>query len=236
MSVFTHNPARSDVSETPSAGTTHPAPRGWAVAGVVAGLAGLASVVLSGMVDPVYREDLRGDAQGMTDALGGKVGILLGFHTATMVAAVALLVFGIGLHRRLAARATGSLAPGLAAGGLVGTAVVLVLGAGLDTEFISGVMQPGLVQPSAAVFYNHWVGTIPWCWVLAGLAGTALHTAARGGTVPRWLGRFGLVAGGLVLLLGVSPLQYMAGFVAPVLVVGAALGFLVGDRAFRTAR
>ncbi len=237
MSVTTRNLVRSDLTEAPDPGPTHPpASRGWALAGVAAGVAGAASIVLSGMVDAVYRDDLRGDAQGVTDALGEQTGILLGFHTATMVAAVALLVFGVGLSRRLAVRGSGSLAPGLAAAGLTGTAVVLVLGSGLDTEVIFGLLEPGLVEPSVGVLFNHWIGTVPWCWALAGLAGTALWTAARSGDVPRWLGRFGLVAGGLVLLLGVSPLQYMAGFVGPVLVLVTSLGFLVGDRAYRSGR
>lgn len=237
MSVSTHNPVRSDVLDISDTATpARPAPRGWAAAGVVAGVAGAASIVLSGFVDAIYRDDLRGDAQGITDALSEKTGVLFGFHTATMVAAVALLVFGVGLYRRLATRGSDSLAPGLAASGLAGTAVVLVLGSGLDTEFVYGFLEPGLVEPSAGVFFNHWVGTIPWCWALAGFAGTALWTAARSGDVPRWMGRFGLVVGGLVLLLGVSPLQYMAGFVGPVLVLVTALGFLVGDRASRTGR
>ena len=45
--------------------------------------------------------------------------------------------------------------------------------------------------------FNHWIGTIPWLWTLAGLAGLALFAAYRRGGVPRWIGLVGLVLGGL---------------------------------------
>lgn len=86
-----------------------------------------------------------------------------------------------------------------------------------------------------ATFFGHWVGTIPWCWGLVGLSGVALYGAARGGAVPRWLGLVGLLGGGLTLLLGISPLQYMAGMVAPLGLIVIALGFLFGDKAYRGA-
>ena len=42
--------------------------------------------------------------------------------------------------------------------------------------------------------------------------------------------RVGALLGGLTLLVGISPLQYMAGFTGPVLVLVMALGFAFGDR------
>jgi len=44
------------------------------------------------------------------------------------------------------------------------------------------------------------------------------------------------VLGGITLLFGLSPLQYMAGFTGPVLVLVVGLGFGFGDRRFRTGR
>ena len=41
--------------------------------------------------------------------------------------------------------------------------------------------------------------------------------------------------GGLALLLGISPLEYMAGPVAALWLVVTSVGFLVGDRAHRSA-
>ena len=88
------------------------------------------------------------------------------------------------------------------------------MGTGLDTEFISSLVHGGtddqIVDPANAALFNHWLGTIPWVWVLAGLAGTSIYAAYRQGGLPRWIGRVGLVLGGLTLVVGISPLQYLA--------------------------
>lgn len=52
----------------------------------------------------------------------------------------------------------------------------------------------------------------------------------RHGAAPRWIGVVSLLLGGLTLLVGISPLQYMAGFVGPLWLTVAALGFALGDR------
>jgi hypothetical protein len=83
--------------------------------------------------------------------------------------------------------------------------------------------------------YNHWIGTIPWLWVLAGLSGLALHVAGRRGVAPRWIGRVGLVLGGLTVLLGVSPLEYMSGVTGALMVLVTAIGFTAGDRQHHNA-
>jgi hypothetical protein len=55
--------------------------------------------------------------------------------------------------------------------------------------------------------------------------------------VPRWLGVVGLVLGGLTVLLGVSPLEYMSGVTGVLWMLLTAVGFMAGDRAYRgTAR
>ena len=61
--------------------------------------------------------------------------------------------------------------------GLLGTSVVQIIGTGLDTEFIVGVASPEVTTPSAAVMYNHWIGTIPWNLVLVGLSGLGLSAS-----------------------------------------------------------
>jgi hypothetical protein len=91
------------------------------------------------------------------------------------------------------------------------------------------------VPDSTASFYNNWIGTIPWVWVLAGLAGVAVYATSRLSVVPRWIGRVGLIMGGLAMLLGISPLEYMAGPIAALWLVVTSLGFLLGDRAHRSA-
>ncbi|MBA2955987.1 hypothetical protein GON03_16740 [Nocardioides sp. MAH-18] len=199
-----------------------------------AGLAGIGTIVTSGMIDAVYQEKLFGDPEAMADRLADKTGVMFAFHSVTVLSAVLMVVFAAGLFRRLR---TGlgelSIAPLIAFGGLLGTSVVSVLGSGLDTEFVLGIPEDDMIEPVNAVMYNHWVGTIPWCWVLAGLAGLALFTAYRAGAVPRWIGLVGLVLGGLTVLLGITPVQYMAGMTGPLMVLVTAAGFRFGDRAQR---
>jgi hypothetical protein len=226
------NPVRSDVTDLPSSARTS---RTWALAGIGAGLAGIGTIVTSGMIDAVYQEDLFGDPQGMADRLADKVPVMVAFHLFTVIGAVLMVVFAAGLFRRLRdGLGDGALAPLVAFGGLLATSVVSVLGSGLDTEFIFGVgSDKQMIEPVNAVMFNHWTGTIPWCWVLAGLAGVALFTAYRAGAVPRWIGITGLVLGGITLVAGISPAQYMAGMTGPLLVLVAAAGFRFGDRAHR---
>ena len=156
-----------------------------------------------------------------------------------MLGVVLLVVFAAGLRRRLAdQRPSRSLLPDVAAAGLGLVAVAGLMGSGLTTEFVFGVSDPeaGLV-PEAAVVFGHWVGTIPWLWVGAGLAGTCVAVAAlRHGAASRWLGWVGAILGGLTLLLGISPLQYMAGMTGPIWLLVTALGPALGDRVSRDSR
>ena len=237
--VATSNPVRSDVrivEDEPTA-TTHSSSRAWALAGLVAGLLGVATIVTSSMVDVVYRDEFRGTTDGIAEALADKAGVLFAFHSITTLGAVLMVVFAAGLFRRLRRGAGDSIAPTVAFAGLLGTAVVSVLGAGLDTEFMMAfaVEDQGTVPDSSASLYNNWIGTIPWVWVLAGLAGVAVYATSRLSVVPRWIGRVGLIMGGLALLLGISPLEYMAGPIAALWLVVTSIGFLFGDKAHRSA-
>lgn len=100
-------------------------------------------------------------------------------HTGAMLSAVLLIVFAAGLRRRLKdATPEGSLLPQVAAYGLLLVSVAQLMGAALTTEFVFGVSDPDLVVPETAVFFGHWIGTVPWVWVGAGV--TALTIAAFG--------------------------------------------------------
>jgi hypothetical protein len=236
--VTTQNPVRSDLASTEATGadrTTTPS-RLWAVAGIGAALAGAGTIVTSSAVDVVYRDEFsHGSVTGVADALSDKTGVLFAFHAVTALGAVLMIVFGAGLFRRLRATTGDSLAPVVALVGLAGTAVISVLGSGLDTEFAMPAAGGITVDDGSAAIYNHWIGTIPWLWTLAGLAGLALFAAARARAVPRWLGIVGLVLGGLTVALGVSPLEYMAGVTGVLWLLVTAVGFTVGDRSFRGA-
>ena len=131
--VTTTNPVRSDVTSiTPDRTRTS---RSWALAGIGAGLASVAGIVSSGMVGAVYDRDLKGDPALIQQALADDTPAIFAFHTFALLAAVLLLVFSAGLFRRLRAVAGDSIAPLVAFAGLAGTAVVAVIGSGLDTEF-----------------------------------------------------------------------------------------------------
>ena len=68
-----------------------------------------------------------------------------------------------------------------------------------------------------------------------GLAGLAIFVAARARAVPRWLGLVGLVLGGLTVVLGNSPLEYMSGVTGVLWLLVTAVGFTLGDKAYRAA-
>ncbi|GIM65321.1 hypothetical protein Pve01_85730 [Planomonospora venezuelensis] len=207
---------------------TRPPGRAWVLAGLGAGLAGIASVLASGMVDAVYDPANGGDAEAITDATAELVPQILAFHTATMLSCALLVVFAAGLHRHLQRRThPDSIVPGVAAIGLVMVCVAQLLGAGLTTEFAFGLSDPDdVLVPETVVFFGHWIGTIPWLWGGIGLTALALASAAlKQGAFSRWLGWTSLVLGGLTTVLLVSPLQYMAGMTGPIwlVVVSAAL-------------
>ena len=224
--------AATITSTTGSTGST--GSRRWAWAGVAAGLVGVVGIAASMQIDAVYAAT---DAEAVVDRLATQVPAILVFHTATMLGVVLLVIFAAGLRRRLADQLPSrSLLPDVAAAGLGLVAVAGLLGSGLTTEFVFAVSDPeaGLV-PEAAVVFGHWVGTIPWLWVGAGLAGICVAVAAlRHGAASRWLGWVGAVLGGLTLVLGISPLQYMAGMTGPIWLLVTALGLALGDRVSRT--
>jgi hypothetical protein len=235
--VTTQNPVRSDLpSATAGAAERTSSPsRTWAFAGVASALLGAATIVTSTASGYVYEDRYtHGSIDGIAGELSDHAGLLFAFHSITALGAVLMVVFGAGLFRRLRATTGDSIAPVVALVGLAGTAVVSVLGSGLDTEFMMPASQSSVtVDDASAAIYGHWVGTIPWLWTLAGLAGLAVFVLSRSRAVPRWLGIVGLVLGGLTVVLGVSPLEYMSGVTGVLWLLVTAVGFAVGDRSFR---
>jgi hypothetical protein len=155
-----------------------------------------------------------------------------------VLAAVLLLVFAAGLRRRLRVQAPAdSLLPEVASSGLLLTAVVALLGSGFTTEIVFGLASDdNALDPEFAAVFGHWIGTIPWLWLGSGVTGVAVAIAAlRHAAAPRWIGWIAAVLGGITLLFGLSPLQYLAGFTGPVLVLLLGIGFAFGDRGQRLA-
>jgi hypothetical protein len=205
---------------------------GWAGFGLAAGVTGIISIVASTMTGAVYEKDIAGDATAITDRLAEMTPQILVFHVATMLCTLLLLVFAAGLHRQLAQRlGRDSLLPTIASSGLLLVSVAGLLGTGLTTEFAFGVHEPETLVPETAVFFGHWIGTIPWLWVGAGVTAMVVAVAAlRHGAYARWLGWMSAVFGSLVLLFGVSPLQYMAGMVGPLWLTIASAALLFSRR------
>lgn len=234
--VTTRNPVRSDLPEPAEGVAESRGTRLWALAGVGAAVLGAVTTVSSSMVDAVYNPDIVEHDKGIIADLRGDVVAMFVMHHALTIGAVLMLVFAAGLHRRLRQVAADSLAPTIAFAGLAGTAVVSILGAGLDTEFMTPLAtgERPFSESSAAMF-NHWTGTIPWLWTLAGLAGLAIWSVARRGGAPRWMGRVGLVLGGLTVVAGVSPAEYMAIVPGVLWLLATSLGFLLGDKQHRAA-
>ena len=234
--ITTTNPVRADLP-APTGAVPARTDRRWAFAGIGAGLAGIATLVTTTMVNGVYDQDLVGQPDKIADKIADQAPWMFAFHSISMLGALLMVVFAAGLFGRLKAAVGVTTSTIVALAGLLGTAVVSVLGAGLDTEFMMSLsFDRDAIDDYNIAHYNHWIGTIPWLWVLAGLSGLALFSIAKQGGVPRWIGRVGLVLGGLTAFTGVSPLEYLSGLFGALLVLVTAIGFAAGDRAFRGAR
>ena len=232
--VTTRNPVRADLptSGTPTV-TTRRTSNGWALAGVAAGVLGIGTMVSSSTINAIYDKSIALDEDAILAKLADQSVQIITFQVVASLTALALVVFAAGLHRRLAARLDDSIVPMVASAGLIGTAVVTVLGTGLDTEFAVGI--EGHVLAANAAMFNHWTGTIPWCWLLVGLSALAVASAWRQGAVPRWMGITSLVLGGLTVVSGVLPVQYMAIVPGALWVLVISVGFLAGDKAHRSS-
>lgn len=205
--------------------------RAWAWTGVLAGGLGIATIQAS-LAASIDWDKTQGDAAAMLADAAGKQSAFLVFHVLATATAVVIPVFAAGLKRRIDQRTPdGSLLGQVAAWGLVLVSVALLLGSGLDTQYSLALSDPDVLVPESAALYTDWVATIPWLWLGAGLAGVALAVASfRHAAAPRWIGAVSVVLGGLTLIAGLSPLQYMAGFTGPVWLLVVALGFALGDR------
>ena len=121
-----------------------PASRRWLTAGVVAGVAGIGSIVASSMTGAVYEDDIAGDAVAITDRLAEMVPQILLFHTATMVSALLMVVFAAGLYRQLRRRlGATACSPRSPRPAWCSSSAALIMGSGLTTEFVFGVGEPG---------------------------------------------------------------------------------------------
>lgn len=216
-------------STTPSSaalGTVRPSRR-WAACGIVAGVLGLAQFVLSGAlnVDTDALADNQLVAELVTDAapwvwLYQVVGVLI----AGLVA-----VFAAGLFRKLSQQGPAdSLIPMLAVGGLLLVSSMALVGSGICTELFWGLTQDtaeldaDTLAAQLSIF-----NTMGWVWAGAGLAAGAVAVAGlRHGAVGRGLGVISAVAAGLIGLVNLVPLQYLALVPGSLWLIGAGVGLV----------
>jgi hypothetical protein len=218
-------------NEVPATARPRSGSRWWAYVGVLAGVAGIVGIQASMSIDAVYAEASAGDAVAIMNGLAGQRTGILVMHVSIMTTALLILVFAAGLSQRLrAALPAESILPSVAAFGLVLTSAACLLGTGLTTELVSGLGDTDQLVPAFAVVGGHWMGTIPWLWAGAGVSALAVAVALlRGQAGPRWIGWVSLVLGLVTAVIGVSPLQYLAGFTGPLWVLVSAIGFAFAD-------
>ena len=180
----THHAETTDVRGVPSRGGG-PAGWGWAAAGSAPASPGSSPSSAAAWPTPSTRTTSPGTPPRSPAARPTRRRDPGLPHRARWSRALLLLVFAAGLRRRLAALAPArsSLLPQVAASGLRLVSVAGLLWApALTTEFVFGVQDPGLLVPETAVFFGHWIGTVPWVWAGAGVA--ALAVGARRPLVP----------------------------------------------------
>jgi hypothetical protein len=208
-----------------------PATGRWALAGAVAGVAALAGFLAVGPLAP--DTELLADNDLVARHVIDKEALVWLFQATCSIAALGVAVFAAGLRRRLAAQCpTASLVPSLAAIGLGAVVVMLLVGGGISTELFWSLMQDhGEADPDSIGAMLAILNTMAFVWAGAGLAAGAVAVAAlRQGALPRWLGRFSAVMAGLIGLVQLVPLQYLAGFAGAVWLIVVGIGLARDER------
>lgn len=192
--------------------TTPTRRNGWAWAGALAGVCGLALFMVAPMVVETS-DEVMADNLVLATELQGSGGIVWAVQVLTSLAAVLLVVFGAGLRRRLVEQEpVTSLLPTVALAGTFLTAAMALVGGGISTELFWYLSRdvaesdPDTVAAALTIF-----NTMPWVWAGLGLSAGAVALASlRHGSVQRWIGWTSAALATLVLATQVLPVQYIA--------------------------
>jgi hypothetical protein len=212
MSTPTPTPAPTPIHADRTTEHTPVHHRGWAWAGVLAGVCGLAMFLVAPTVVE-YSDAVMADNAVLAEQLNDSELVVWAVQVLTSLAAGLLVVFGAGLRRRLAEQEpVGSLLPNVAAAGALLTAAMCLVGGGVGTELFWYLSEdvassdPDTVAGALTIF-----NTVPWVWAGLGLSAGAVALASlRHGSVQRWIGWTSAGLAALVALTQVLPVQYIA--------------------------
>jgi hypothetical protein len=202
----TLSPARAEVVAAAAS-----APRkGWARAGLLSGIGALVYFIGPASMLSPSTDSLADNAEVLAE-LDGKAPWVWAFQTSGVALAVLLVIFAVGLRRRLAGQEpAGSLVPDLAALGLILMSVMTLVGTGISTEMFHALRNADEVDPDTVASQLAIYNTMAWVWAGGMLTTGAIVVAARHGSVSRRLGRFAAVMTGLVAVTQILPFQYLA--------------------------
>jgi hypothetical protein len=191
------------------------------------GIAGLVllGTVIAGIVFETMGPNLSMTPQQMHDSFKNANGAVVAAGAFLLVQKVVLVAFAAGLATLVA---RGEKEPLLSrvvfAGGILQVAITMIYVA--TYVAVASVIDQLSVQITFGLF------TVGGTMDVAGEAFLGLMFAgagyglARSGVLPRWLGRFGLVAGGLLMLGSFSILDPQGFFVAIPMYLGVVLGIV----------
>jgi hypothetical protein len=235
MASITTTAPGASVPAAPGLRVAPGARRGWARAGIAAGIVGLVAFVAStgGLV---VSEAALEDNALLVEEIADKGTYVWAFQALMSAAAVGLALFGAGLRRRLDEQEpVGSLAGITALLGMGLSAALCLVGGGISTELFWQLqaanedltqVDPDTIAANLAIH-----NTMGWVWAGVGLAAGAVAVAGlKHASVGRKLAWFSAVMAGLIGLLQLIPLQYMAALPAALwcLVVGVAMSRQAG--------
>jgi hypothetical protein len=185
--------------------------RGWAYAGLFGGIGSfLFFLGPASMLSP--SQDSYADNAKVLAELEGKAGWVWAFQTGGVTLALLLIVFAVGLRRRLAGQEpAGSLVPDLAGLGLILMAIMTLVGTGISTEMFHALRHTDEVDPDTISAHLAIYNTLAWVWAGGLLTTGAMAVAGlRHGSVSRRIGLFAAVMSVLVAVTQVLPIQYLA--------------------------
>lgn len=198
-----------------AAATTTGRGRGWAWAGLTAGIGAFGLFLGPAAALSTTTEAYRDNALVLAE-LDGRANWVWAFQTGTFALALLVVIFGIGLRRRLAGQApAGSLLPDLSALGLALVAALLLVGGGISTEMFHALRHADEVDPDTIGAHMALYNTLAWVWAGGILTSGAVAVAGlRHASVGKGLARFAAVMTFLIAVTQALPFQYLA--VAPV--------------------